>query len=54
MATSAGTLPSPPRHNSGGVRYLALAEKPLAAGIDPYHQLIDRNPADNLTSVESL
>jgi ABC-2 type transport system permease protein len=31
-----------------------VEEKPVSAGIDPYHKLIDRLAADNTTKVEAL
>ncbi len=30
---------------------VVVAEKPLKAGIDPYHKLIDREPDDNVKTV---
>ena len=32
---------------------LVVDEKPVQAGVDPFNKLIDRNPEDNLTSVEA-
>ena len=29
-----------------------VAERPIRAGIDPWHVLIDRTPADNVREVE--
>lgn len=32
---------------------LVVDEKPVQAGVDPFNKLIDRNPEDNLTSIEA-
>jgi hypothetical protein len=35
-----------------GTFEFVVDEKPTFAGIDPYNELIDRDPADNLIEVE--
>ena len=40
------------RVNTGIQITVTVEGKPVSAGIDPYHKLIDRHPEDNETDVD--